>query len=112
MAKTAFDNAVAHLDKLDGENYKDSTLIMQLLRDNHQLWAADLQADGNQCPSHFQYIQITHTHTHTHTLQETEQERERIISIYDHIDQITDYVVQTCQQLCHYYYSSCNLKQN
>lgn len=43
MAKTAFENAVADLDNLEEESYKDTTLIMQLLRDNHALWASDLQ---------------------------------------------------------------------
>ena len=30
----AFDDAIAELDKLQEDSYKDSTLIMQLLRDN------------------------------------------------------------------------------
>lgn len=30
----AFDQSIAELDKLQEESYKDSTLIMQLLRDN------------------------------------------------------------------------------
>lgn len=30
----AFDEAIAKLDNLQSESYKDSTLIMQLLRDN------------------------------------------------------------------------------
>lgn len=30
----AFDDAIAELDSLDEASYKDSTLIMQLLRDN------------------------------------------------------------------------------
>ncbi|XP_064409913.1 14-3-3 protein zeta/delta isoform X1 [Latimeria chalumnae] len=34
LAKTAFDDAISELDKLGDESYKDSTLIMQLLRDN------------------------------------------------------------------------------
>ncbi|GEM09162.1 hypothetical protein Rt10032_c07g3179 [Rhodotorula toruloides] len=34
LAKTAFDDAIAELDTLSEESYKDSTLIMQLLRDN------------------------------------------------------------------------------
>ncbi|KAI3358624.1 hypothetical protein L3Q82_015038, partial [Scortum barcoo] len=34
LAKKAFDEAIAMLDSLNNESYKDSTLIMQLLRDN------------------------------------------------------------------------------
>lgn len=34
MAKEAFNSAMEQLDHLKDENYKDSTLIMQLLRDN------------------------------------------------------------------------------
>ncbi|GAA6004113.1 uncharacterized protein JCM10292_005889 [Rhodotorula paludigena] len=42
LAKTAFDDAIAELDTLSEESYKDSTLIMQLLRDNLTLWTSDL----------------------------------------------------------------------
>lgn len=45
LAKTAFDDAIAELDGLDQESYKDSTLIMQLLRDNLTLWTSDAQQD-------------------------------------------------------------------
>jgi 14-3-3 protein epsilon len=45
LAKQAFDDAIAELDTLSEESYKDSTLIMQLLRDNLTLWTTDLQ-DG------------------------------------------------------------------
>jgi hypothetical protein len=34
LAKQAFDDAIAELDSLNEDSYKDSTLIMQLLRDN------------------------------------------------------------------------------
>lgn len=34
LARTAFDSAIANIDDLQEESYKDSTLIMQLLRDN------------------------------------------------------------------------------
>eukprot|EP00124_Ichthyophonus_hoferi_P004068 Ihof_evm3s406 gene=Ihof_evmTU3s406 len=43
LAKQAFDDAIAELDSLSEESYKDSTLIMQLLRDNLSLWTSDLQ---------------------------------------------------------------------
>lgn len=42
LAKAAFDDAIAELDTLNEESYKDSTLIMQLLRDNLTLWTSDL----------------------------------------------------------------------
>ena len=45
LAKQAFDDAIAELDTLDEESYKDSTLIMQLLRDNLTLWTSE---DGDQ----------------------------------------------------------------
>ncbi|KAK2714580.1 hypothetical protein QYM36_008962 [Artemia franciscana] len=46
LAKAAFDDAIAELDTLSEESYKDSTLIMQLLRDNLTLWTADMQPEG------------------------------------------------------------------
>jgi len=46
IAKQAFDDAIAELDTLNEESYKDSTLIMQLLRDNLTLWTSD-QADSD-----------------------------------------------------------------
>merc|ERR1711982_26074 len=41
MARTAFEDAIAELDNVSEESYKDSTLIMQLLRDNLTLWTSD-----------------------------------------------------------------------
>jgi 14-3-3 protein epsilon len=46
MAKKAFDEAIAELDTLGEESYKDSTLIMQLLRDNLTLWTSDMADDA------------------------------------------------------------------
>ncbi|KAI5619466.1 14-3-3 protein beta/alpha-A [Silurus asotus] len=45
LAKTAFDEAIAELDTLNEDSYKDSTLIMQLLRDNLTLWTSETQGD-------------------------------------------------------------------
>jgi len=48
IARTAFDDAIAELDTLEEESYKDATLIMQLLRDNLTLWTSDQDGDkGN-----------------------------------------------------------------
>nr|CAD7578584.1 unnamed protein product [Timema californicum] len=48
LAKAAFDDAIAELDTLSEESYKDSTLIMQLLRDNLTLWTSDIQAADSE----------------------------------------------------------------
>merc|ERR1711972_1216159 len=41
MARTAFEDAIAELDNVAEDSYEDSTLIMQLLRDNLTLWTSD-----------------------------------------------------------------------
>lgn len=46
LAKNAFDDAISKLDKLQTNEYKDSTLIMQLLRDNLTLWTSN--EDGGE----------------------------------------------------------------
>ncbi|KAL0423965.1 UNVERIFIED_CONTAM: 14-3-3 protein 4 [Sesamum radiatum] len=46
LAKQAFDEAISELDTLGEESYKDSTLIMQLLRDNLTLWTSDIADDA------------------------------------------------------------------
>merc|ERR1712014_209638 len=47
MARTAFEDAIAELDNVAEDSYKDSTLTMQLLRDNLTLWTSD-QEGGEQ----------------------------------------------------------------
>merc|ERR1712193_554038 len=48
LAKQAFDDAIAELDTLNEDSYKDSTLIMQLLRDNLTLWTSDTTGDADE----------------------------------------------------------------
>jgi len=48
LAKQAFDDAIAELDTLSEDSYKDSTLIMQLLRDNLTLWTSDMQDENGE----------------------------------------------------------------
>jgi len=45
MARLAFEEAIAELDNVAEDSYKDSTLIMQLLRDNLTLWTSDQEQD-------------------------------------------------------------------
>lgn len=41
LANVAYDEALATLDGLPEEHYQDSTVILQLLRDNLQIWAQE-----------------------------------------------------------------------
>jgi len=47
LAKDAFDTAVGELEELTEEQYKDATLIMQLLRDNLTLWQSEEDKMGD-----------------------------------------------------------------
>jgi 14-3-3 protein beta/theta/zeta len=51
LAKQAFDDAIAELDTLNEDSYKDSTLIMQLLRDNLTLWTSEGKEDESEVPA-------------------------------------------------------------
>lgn len=58
LAKDAFDEAIAELDQLSEDSYKDSTLIMQLLRDNLTLWTSDqVPTDGEKDSTQIQDIE-------------------------------------------------------
>ncbi|XP_063725117.1 uncharacterized protein LOC134853104 [Symsagittifera roscoffensis] len=48
LARSAFDDAISELDQLNEESYKDSTLIMQLIRDNLSLWSNDVKPDEEE----------------------------------------------------------------
>jgi len=40
MAKLAFDDAIANIDQIEEDQYKEATTIMQLIRDNLTLWTS------------------------------------------------------------------------
>ena len=48
LAKTAFDEAIADIEQLDDDVYKDATTIMQLIRDNLTLWTSELEQDDKE----------------------------------------------------------------
>jgi len=56
LAKQAFDDAIAELDTLNEDTYKDSTLIMQLLRDNLTLWTTDMPGDSENARNEVQDV--------------------------------------------------------
>ena len=47
LAKTAFDEAIADIEQLEDDVYKDATTIMQLIRDNLTLWTSELEQEDN-----------------------------------------------------------------
>lgn len=47
LAKKAFDDAIADIDQIEEEQYKDATTIMQLIRDNLTLWTSELEEGDN-----------------------------------------------------------------
>lgn len=48
LAKSAFDEAISELEGVPEDVYKDSTLIMQLLRDNLTLWKSELEEEADK----------------------------------------------------------------
>jgi len=47
LAKRAFDDAIADIDQIEEDQYKDATTIMQLIRDNLTLWTSELEEGGD-----------------------------------------------------------------
>ena len=50
MARQAFDDAIGDLDNVEDEYYKDTTMIMQLIRDNLTLWTSEMVEDDTGAP--------------------------------------------------------------
>ena len=46
LAKQAFDDAIADIDQIEEDQYKDATTIMQLIRDNLTLWTSELEEEA------------------------------------------------------------------
>ena len=46
LAKCAFDDAIADIEHIEEDQYKDATTIMQLIRDNLTLWTSELNDEG------------------------------------------------------------------
>lgn len=46
LAKEAFEEAITQINTLTEECYRDTTLIMQLLRDNLTVWTAELEEEN------------------------------------------------------------------
>ena len=47
FAKQAFDDAIADIEHIKEESYKDATTIMQLIRDNLTLWTSEMDEQDN-----------------------------------------------------------------
>jgi len=66
MAKKYFDAAIPLIDELKGDEYKDTTLILQLIRDNLSLWTAsdsgDDDDDDNSTAA--RVVQVSKKHKH------------------------------------------------
>ena len=47
IAKKSFDNAIYEIENIKDDHYKDATTIMQLMRDNLNLWSAEIEEGLN-----------------------------------------------------------------
>jgi 14-3-3 protein epsilon len=55
IANNAFQEAIQQLEKIEDDQYKDSTTILQLLKENIDMWSADLnQEQGDENMENFE----------------------------------------------------------
>ena len=78
LLQAAFDDAIAELDTLSEESYKDSTLIMQLLRDNLTLWTSDMQGDGEENKAEGKLSDLTGATLHLTLISVAEGSKEKV----------------------------------
>jgi 14-3-3 protein epsilon len=76
LAKQAFDDAIAELDSLSEESYRDSTLIMQLLRDNLTLWTSSDGAEPEAAAGETKAEEKTEEKSAAPVAAETEEARD------------------------------------
>jgi 14-3-3 protein epsilon len=48
IANDAFQEGIQQLEKIEDDQYKDSTTILQLLKENIDMWSADLNQENNE----------------------------------------------------------------
>jgi len=48
IANDAFQQGIQQLEKIEDDQYKDSTTILQLLKENIDMWSADLEQEGGE----------------------------------------------------------------
>lgn len=48
LAKTSFDDAIGDIERIQEDQYKDATTIMQLIRDNLTLWTSEFADDAEE----------------------------------------------------------------
>jgi 14-3-3 protein epsilon len=56
LAKQAFDDAIADIEHIEEDQYKDATTIMQLIRDNLTLWTSELQDEADAGEAHVENL--------------------------------------------------------
>ncbi|VDM17253.1 unnamed protein product [Hydatigera taeniaeformis] len=49
LLQSAYDDAIAEIDNLSEEPYKESTIVMRLLKENMQLWLPYMQSEESEC---------------------------------------------------------------
>ena len=92
VAKQTFDEAISQLESIGDKDYKDATLIMQLLRDNITLWSED-QNDGEEKKQeeNKEEPKETHSKPNVHSTDHSKLSREELIYLAKVAEQVERY---------------------